>query len=60
MHKFYILIFMLENKQSHRHLLYNMTSVVLLFAYPIKFVEYLDKEESCKSSPEEVALTTVH
>ena len=27
---------MLQNKQSNRYSLYSMTSVILLFAYPIK------------------------
>ena len=27
---------MLQNKQSNRHSLYSMTSVVVFFAYPIK------------------------
>ena len=29
---------MLENKQSNRHSLHSMTSVVVLFAYPIKLI----------------------
>ena len=29
--------YMLQNKQSNRYSLYSMTSVVVLFAYPIKF-----------------------
>ena len=28
--------YMLQNKQSNSHSLYSMTSVVVLFAYPIK------------------------
>ena len=28
--------YMLQNKQSNRHSLYSITSVVVLFAYPIK------------------------
>ena len=28
--------YILQNKQSNRHSLYSMTSVVVLFAYPIK------------------------
>ena len=27
---------MLQNRQSNRHSLYSMTSVIVLFAYPIK------------------------
>ena len=29
--------YMLQNKQSNRYLLYSITSVVVLFAYPIKW-----------------------
>ena len=35
----------LQNSQSNRYSLYSMTSLVVLFAYPIK-VTYLDKEGS--------------
>ena len=33
---FYLIYYMLQSKQSNRHSLYSMTSVVVLFPYPIK------------------------
>ena len=43
--------YVLPNKQSNRCSLYGMTSVVVLFAYP---VEYLDKEGSYINSTKKV------
>ena len=38
--------YMRQNEQSNRYSLYSMTSVAVLFAYPIKLNIYLDKEGS--------------
>ena len=46
--------YMLQDKQSNRYSLYGMTSVVVLFAYPIKSIEYLDMERSYINSTKEV------
>ena len=46
--------YMLQTKESNGYSLYGMTSVVVLFAYPIKSIEYLDKERSYINSTKEV------
>ena len=46
--------YMLQDKQSNRYSLHGMTSVVVLFAYPIKSIEYLDMERSYINSTKEV------
>ena len=44
--------YMLQNKQSNRYSLYSITSVVVLFAYPIRII--IDKEGSYINSTKEV------
>ena len=45
---------MLQSKQSNRHSLYSMTSVVVFFAYPIKF--NILTRKSYKNSTKEITL----
>ena len=45
---------MLQHRQSHRHLLCNVISKVVLFAYISNNFEYLDKEQSYRNSTKEV------
>ena len=52
----YILIYMLQNKQSDRHSLYSMTSIDGCVVCISNKVEYLDKEENYKNSTKEVTL----
>ena len=45
--------YMRQNKQSNRHSLYSMTSVVVLFAYPIK-LNILTKKRVTKIQPKKL------
>ena len=49
--------YMLRNKQFHRHSLYCMTSVVVLFSYPIKLNICMDNKQSYKNSAKEAILS---